>query len=358
MPSFPMLEEVRPVLFGSSVSVALGASSNPYSLVIPRQSRRLATIFLHANVTIATPTGTTSRDALEAFISQIALVASDKAGSSRTVRKAGSATLLSWNRRMLGRNGRFSLTAFGKKAAATYDIVVPIHLADPTMGETAAVKTSMPLWSTDQNGNGLGEDLRLEITLNTAAGVGLSAGTVTVNYMHANLHYYEGAEAVGYVPTELIANDREWGSGGGELTFEIPDKGWLASILHEGFTSATARGDVQASGQSFWQLFYGRSQRAVWTTKLAQELDGLFMQEFPTDIAPGSTVSETGIWMKDLVGTPYSPQSFGPGALPNLYLANAGDRAYLKGTNISANATSRFTLYKFLVNDLGVLTGA
>lgn len=355
--NFPLVKTVTPMLFGNSVSGALGSITNPQTLIIPRQARRLTTIFIHANVTIATPTSTGSRDALENLILSAELKVSDKAGSSRTRLKASSATLLSWNRRILGRNGRFSLTAFGKKAAGTYDVIIPLHVSDPSLGETAFVKTSIPLWATNADGDGLGEDARLELTWNTVAGVGLSAGTVTVNYVHASMEFLEQAEGIAYVPSELIMYDKDWGTSGGDLTFEFPEKGWLAAFLHEGFTSATARGDVMSSGQGIWRLYYGRSERFAWTTKLAQEQDGLWLQEFPTDVAPGSTVSETGVWMLDLMGTPYSPQSLSPGPIPNLYLSNAGDRAKLTGSSISANASSKITCYKFLTTDLKTLVG-
>lgn len=356
--NFPLVKQVTPMLFGSSVSGVIGSITNPQTLVIPRQARRLAHIFIHANVTIAIPTATAGRDALEGLISSAELKISDKAGSSRTARKAGSATLLAWNKRMVGRNGRSSQTAFGKKAAGTYDLFIPIHLSDVTLGETAYVKTSVPLWATNANGDGLGEDARLELNWASGlAGVGLSAGTVTVNFVHAHQHFIEQAESVQYVPTELIANDRDWGTSGGDLTYEFPEKGWLAAFLHEGFTSATARGDVQSSAQGIWRLYYGRSERWAWTTRMAQEEDGLWAQEFPTDVAPGSTVLETGVWLADLMGPSHTPQALSPGAIPNLYLSNAGDRARLQGSSISANATSRITTYKFLTDDLKTLVG-
>ncbi len=355
--NFPMIEQVVPILFGSSTSGVLGSITNPVNLVIPRQARRLATIFVHLNVTIATPTSTASRNALEGILDTVALKISDKAGSSRTRLQSNSASLLAWNKRITGRNGRFSATAFGKKAAGTYDLIIPVHVSDPTLGEVAFVKTSIPLWATDPNGNGIGEDARLELTFGNNASVGLSAGTVTVNYGHVQYHFIEMAETVGYVPSELITSLRDWGTSGGDLTYEFPEKGWLASFMVEGFTSATARGDVQSSGQGMWRIFYGRSERAVFTTKLAQEQDGLWAQEYPTDIAPGSTALETAVFMRDGMGNGFSPQALSPGAIPNLYLSNAGDRAYLRASSVSANAQSNITNYKFLVDNLATLQG-
>lgn len=361
MALFPEVTEVKPILFGSSVSTTLTTAVQPNAatLVIPRQSRRLKTLFLHANCTIASNASPpAARDGLENIFQDLRLVVSDKAGSTRTARKFNSATAIAWHRRVVGRSGRFTQAAFSKEANGTYDLIVPIHISDPSLGETAAVRTSLPLWSGASGADGVGEDVRLELALNNEASVGAeAAATVTINYLHAMQVFIEAAEQVSYVPTETLTNSREWGSAGGELQYEFPEKGWLASVLHEGFTSSTARGDVQSSGQAFWQLFYGRSQRMVFTTKLAQELDGYWMNEYPNDESTVNDVNDIGVWMLDLVNSSYGPQSLGAGALPNLYLSNNGDRAYIKGTSISANATSFFTTHKYLVNDLAALSG-
>lgn len=361
MALFPEVTEVKPMYFGSATTATIttAVQANASTLIIPRQSRRLRMVMLHCNVTIASnTTPATARDGLENIFQDIKLVVSDKAGSTRTCRKFNSASAIAWHRRMVGRIGRYTQAAFSKEANGTYDLFVPIHISDPTLGETASVRTSLPLWSGSGTGDGVGEDVRLEIALNSEANIGAeAAATVTINYLKAFLHFIEGADTVAYVPTETITNVKEWGASGGELSFEFPEKGWLASVLCEGFTSSTARGDIQSSGEGLWQLYYGRSQRMVFSTKMAQELDGNWTAEYPTDESSVADVNDNSVFMLDLVSSSYGPQAIAPGALPNLYLGNNGDRAYLKATLVSANATSFFTTHKFLVQDLSLLAG-
>ncbi len=353
---FPVIKEIRPVLFGSSSSVVLGAASNPVNLVIPRQSRRLAQIMLFATVTIATPTSTGSRDAIEGFLSEIRLIASDKAGSNRTVRKMSSSDLVAVNRRTYGKLDRFTQQAFGKKAAAQYTIALKLDVMDPLLGDTVAPKTAMPLWTTDANGDGLGEDLRLEIDVGNNASVGLSAGTVTINTLNALITYLETPAGVPYVPTEIITNLNDWGTGGGEVNWQLPEKGWLAGLVHHGFTSATARGDIGAAGNKF-QLFFGRSNRSEFTTAMAQAWDGEYQMDYPNGETTFAS-NDTGVWSYDFLHDSPIAQTIAGASLWNLYTANAGDRAYLRLTNAAANASSRITVYKILQPDLSPLVGA
>jgi hypothetical protein len=346
--------ERKPILFGGSASTTLGSGVNA-TLIIPRQARRLNVIDVQVNVTIAGPTGTASRNAIENLFPNMKVIVSDKAGSNRTARSFSSACCASTiNRRMFGKMDRYNQQAYGKKAAATYNLRFSIPFADPLAPATVKPKTSLPLWQTDANGDGVGDDVRLELTTGAIADVGLSAGTVTINSVWANLEYNTLA-GIAYYPTEIITNPVTWPAGGGEQSYSFPEKGYLATMLVENYTSATVRADIGGTGNK-WQFITGRTTLREFDSIYAQMKDGEFQQDYPQGEATFAT-NDAGVFGVDFWHNDGSNSSLAPDGLPNLYLAESGDRAYWKGTNLAASATSDITLYKILATDLSNLVG-
>lgn len=352
MSLFTPIREWKPITFGSSASVASTAVSNPTRVTIPRQSRRLEYLILHLNVTIATPTSTASRDALEGIVKEFRFKASDAGGQNREVIRAGSATLLAYHRRLVGGFGADTQECIGQKAAGTYDLFIPVHFRHPAMSEVIGHRTSLPLSSAF-----LASDPYFEFDLGTIGDIGLSAGTYTVNFARVNYRYREVPDSIAYIPSELVSNDYTWPSGGGKAVFELPENGWLAGILHEGFTSATARGDILASSGE-WKLRFGRSELDAFHQATQAEEDGWWGRQYAPDVAALLAHNDVGIWHRDLFHDSPLGEAMSAGSMLNLYGANKGDRAQLEGTNLSASVTSRITLAKFLASDPAVFLGA
>lgn len=354
MSLFVPVTETRVLTFGSATSTGAVASytGNPVRLVIPRQARRLERIVLEAQVTIATPTSTASRDALEGLLKEIRFRVSDKAGSQRPVIQAGAPALLSYHKRVVGKFGRLTAAAFGSKAAGSYTMFIPLHFRNPSMSEVFGHRTSIPLDS-----KFIGQDPVLEIDIGALADIGLSAGTFNITSLRAHLKFREVPDNIAYVPTELISNEVTWPSGGGQASYDFPANGWLAGFLLETFTSSTVRGDIlNAAGA--WKLKYGRAELQEFYLNERMEEDAWWSQDYPGDVAAVSIKNDTAqtfvnLWHDSLLGDAVSA-----GSCLNLYNDNSGDRAQLVGTSIVASATSRITNYKILTNDPATLFGA
>ena len=359
MALFPLIREVKYFPWPSGYGAfTLNASSQIQStLVIPRQSRRLETIRIHANVTIASPTSTASRDGLENIFPKIQLLVSDAAGSNRSHTSTNSATLLIRNRLNIGRLDSPTYNAFGAKAAGTYDLFFDVQIRNMLMAETIGQRTLLPLYAPV-----LSDDPKLVLTLAGLNDIGLSAGTVTVNFVNTIFSYREAPAEILYVPTEFVTNDYAWGGGSGQLTYDIPQNGLLAGILHEGFTSGTARGSILGgsggSGLGHWKLKFGRSDRQEWYDADLAAVNQLSAMALPNYSNETSVGPLTNAWMLDLLhDTPFA-EAVSPGSLYSLYSNNAGDRAQLVCTNLAAGGTSKISTYKFLTTTPGDLVGA
>lgn len=354
MSLFVPVTETRVLTFGNATSTGAVASysGNPVRLVIPRQSRRLERIVLECVVTIATPTSTASRDAIDGLLKEIRFKVSDKGGSQRPVIQAGAPSLQSYHKRVVGKLGRSTSAAFGSKAAGSYTLFIPLHFRNPSMSEIFGHRTSIPLDS-----KFIGQDPVLEIDIGALADIGLSAGTFNITSLKAHLKFREVPDSVAYVPTEFISNDVTWPSGGGQAAYDFPANGWLAGFLLENFTSATARGEIlNAAGA--WKLKYGRAELQEFSMAERIEEDGWWARDFPSDVAAVSIKNDLhqiymNLWHDSLLGDAVSA-----GSCLNLYNDNSGDRAQLVGTSLVASATSRITNYKILTNDPTVLFGA
>lgn len=341
---------------GAAIGNLSTTSIVPCQLKIERQARRLEKVRFVCNVTIAGPTGTAGRDALEGLFRELRVRVSDAAGTDRIHTKANSATLINRRRILNGNLDRYTQQAYGQKAAGTYSMEVVVYFRHPLLTETIGHRTSLPLDSAF-----LGNDVIFEIDLGTLGDIGLSAGTVTVNYIKAVPYFREVTSDVVYIPTQLFTNEVWGNTAAGEQSWTFPEDGILAGFQIEEFTSATVRGAALSTAGTFgeFQFQYNGTERESWFTIEAEMENECWVRNYGNADA-GTLDASNPAFLSDVdfLHDTEQGEALSPGSCYNLYIANAGQRARLIGTNVVANSSLKVTTYKFLTTNLGALVGA
>ena len=363
MALFPKVTEFKYFQWPSGASQSVGVSEIQSTFVLPRQSRRLERITIHANVTIASPATVTSATALENIFPKIELKVSDAAGSNRSVISTNSATLIAKDLIDTGLLDWKTRQAWGQLGAGTFDLFINVDVRNLLISEAIGIRTCLPL-----SAPALADDVRLNLTLANFADIGLAnTSTVTVNATNLIIAYREVPDTIGYVPSEFITNSYAWGGGSGNLYYDFPQNGLLAAFMVEEFSSATARGTVlggtgSGSGQGHWKFRFGRSDREEWTT-FSQMAEGQRSYlEFPSDFFGVNSIltksNANFAWIKDFLhDTPLS-EALSPASCYNLYATNAGDRAQLNCTNFASGGITLISTRKFLTTNPQDLVGA
>ena len=370
---------VRPeVIPLKSGTVATGNKDIRY--VIERQDRRLARLDFQLNVTLGgTILTTTVGDRLEGYVKNLTVKASDTGGSRRDIFSQGSATLLHWQRLHLGKLSRHQATVVGQATAGTYLLTVPLFFMHPLAMNPVGYGMSLPLWPKDNAGVGLGDDLEVNVELAAmdTAGCRLGASaTVTVNPARMIASFVElgrdGSAAAGipYIPQALVTNDFDIASTG-EQSLQIPEDGFLTSMLFEQFSNQTGtRGTALAAPLTdYYRLFYGASEVDIAIPSQCQLDDELWADSYPTDDSVlnahngsdvrSATVPSENIFTRNFWHRFPQAEARLLNSCPNLWKAGAkGDGFKIKPTNVAASTRLRVTSHKMLVNNPNILTGA
>lgn len=356
----PTVKEVRQT--SGAVVGNLGTSIIPCRLELDRfAGRRLEKIELHINVTTSGLTTSAGKDGLEGFVREARVRVSDAAGSERLAVKANSTSLLNRARFLNGDLDRHNKASWGMQGTAgTYNIIIPIYFRNPLLSELVGPKFSLPLDPAFVTSNPV-----LEVDVGTLADIGLSAGTVTVNYMRANLEYADGIPSDGsvpYIPTQFVSYDI-WNSGApsGDQEWSLPEDGQLASIQVEEFSAASTRGGALSTSGVFglWQFMYNGTVRRDGYTTLIEAMNDRWMKTVRQgDSGTVDNANPTATWEWDFFNDGDQGQAGSPGSTYSLYIAASGQRAKFRCTNLAANGWVRLSTYKLLTQNLGALIGA
>jgi hypothetical protein len=372
MSLFKRVTEIKPLL-NANATPAWG-NLNFEALRIPRQSRRLETIYLHFNVTTGGTSGANSTsisDKLEGLVQGIRLRVSDVAGSNRLLVSTNGPSCLLWHRKMNQRLGRNTQGAFGATTtatAATYDLVYPIHIRHPLINEPIGNRLSLPL-----DARFLGEDPKLELDMADAEGlIGCTnrGGSFAINAARAKLVYREVPDNIIYVPQELYTQKVDGPTAAGAWQWDFPKQGWLASFMVEGYTTKwTVRADALSAGKTadYYFLKYGRSELLHLTNLFDQEENDYWQNDLAAGndaanqalIAAGTvTRNDMACFMQDFLHDRTHDDALSPGTCINLYSDNTGDSLRLQATSLAANSGLKVTTHKFFIPSLDALVGA
>lgn len=361
-----------------------GLGNSDIKYVIERQDRRLAKLTLHCNLTIG---GTVSSltagvDRLEGLFKRISVFATDLAGSRREVFGQGSATLLHWQRTHLGKLSRHQSTVIGSSATGNYRLEVPLFFMHPLAANPIGYGMSMPLWAKNGNGVGLGDNLEVGIQVSAVNGADMSLGsggaTVTFNKVRLLADFVEigsaGSDAakIPYIPSALVTSDWDTSSSGTNQSVDVPEDGYLTSLLFEQFSSNTtgARGACLTDPQNdYYRLFYGASEIDTAIAEHCAHEDELWADSYPVDDSTlnahnssytlSASANSPNIFTKNFWHRFPQAEARLLNSCPNLWSsAGKGDGFKIKPTNIATSKRLRFTAHKFLVNNPNLVTGA
>ena len=364
MAKFQETEEIKQITFNGAAP-ALGNSN--VQLRIPRQSRWLSTILVHVNFTTGgTISATANRDYADAMISEVRLRVSDKAGPNRFLVKAPSTSLLAWHQQMHPALDRFSqqiIRNSSATAAGTYDLIVPIHIRHPQVGEPIGVRTCLPLFSSS-TGTGVADDVILELDFAaTAASLNLGASsTLTINRVSAKLIYVNAPDSIFYIPQELVSYlPAVTASTAG--SFDIPRQGYLSSLMIEEFsdTSYAVRANFLPSntGADFYSLKYARTTLKDFYLRELQARGDYHSVPKPANGSTEVAGQYPFVGLLDLLTPRPNDAAVVGDSMLSLYGDQQGDLASL-AWNAAASSSARLKLlaHKFFITDIAALQGA
>lgn len=364
MAAFQETEELRQITFNGAAP-ALGNTN--VQLRIPRQSRWLSQILVHINFTTGgTISATANRDYADGMLTEVRLRVSDKAGPNRFLVKAPSVSLLAWHQQMHSSLDRFSqqiVRNSAATAAGTYDLIVPINIRHPQVGEPIGVRTCLPLFSSS-TGTGVADDVILELDFAaTAASLNLGASsTLTINRVTAKLVYVNAPDSIFYIPQELVSYlPSVTASTAG--SFDIPRQGYLSSILLEEFsdTAYAVRANFlpNNTGADFYSLKYARTTLKDFYLRELQARGDYYSVPKPANGSTEVAGQYPFVGLLDLLTPRPNDAAVVGDSMLSLYGDQQGDLASLAWTAAaSSSARVRLLAHKFFVTDLAALKGA
>lgn len=363
MSLFPQTKTVQTLLTIGGATPSIGGQ--PVRVVIPRQSRRLQKIRVHArfNVTTALAGGADFGIGLAGLLNTVRLTVSDAAGSNRLAIDTRGATLHSLNRKWeqsQDRYTQYTASVANLAVANGYDIFWTIHVRYPVLEDPIGYRTSMPL-----DENFAKADPVLELTFPASlTDMGYTAGALTITGMRATFYWDEINDAallragkpLAYVPQELKTLDADPNG----LIWSFERGGWLAGVLVEEFTDAarTLRGSALANPLAdYYTLRYGRSDlRNFYTEEAVADDDAYAVSPSLTALTTFSG-GDHAAHLSDFLSQRPQGAIISGASMLNLYTDNAGDSVTLSASALSATGKLRITTHKFLTPDPGVLFG-
>lgn len=364
MSKFQETEEIRQITFNGA-NPALGNTN--VQLRIPRQSRWLSQILLHINFTTGgTISATANRDYADAMLSEVRLRVSDKAGPNRFLVKAPSTSLLAWHQQNHSALDRFSqqiIRNSAATAAGTYDLIVPINIRHPQVGEPIGVRTCLPLFSSS-TGTGVADDPVLELDFAaTAAALNLGASsTLTINRVSAKLIYVNAPDTIFYIPQELVSYLPSV-TAATAGSFDIPRQGFLSSLLLEEFsdTAYAVRANFLPSntGADFYSLKYARTTLKDFYLRELQARGDYYSGPKPANGSTEVAGQYPFVGLLDLLTPRPNDAAVVGDSMLSLYGDQQGDLATLAwNAAASSNARLRILAHKFFITDVAALQGA
>lgn len=356
----------------TDAGVVPGLNKTKVRLVIPRQSRRLQKIRIHArlNLTTATTIATagTSPVGLAGIWKNVKLLVSDAAGSNRAAIDTNSATLHVLNRKWEQSIGRFTAAAVAPThiICSQVDVFTTIPIRYPLLDDPIGYRTSMPM-----DENYAQADPVLELTPAAAlTDLGFNAGAAAADFTicRATLYWDEINDAamlkagkpMAYVPQEFATRDLDVNAMN---NWSIDRGGWLSGVLVEEFqdTARQFRGTaLNTVASDNYNIKYGRSDLRQWyTNEGIEDDDSWSVSPAITPVAANQQGlgGDHGAVMVDFLAQRSQGSIYSGASMLNLYTDNAGDSANLSATAMAANGRLRVSTHKFMTPDTSVLFG-
>lgn len=350
----PYVQEVTiPELNGTS-SATMGTRAE---FPIRQRGFWLDAILLNCRVVAGGTPGTKTADYLRALLKRVEVIADERSGGQRTIVSSNSAALIDYAREVYGFENPANLwTTIDTSNGSSHNIIVPIFFRNPLIPEPNAYRTSLPLPR-------YGSDPILRIELALAADISstfsLASGTgVLVRAIFCFREVIDPDNSFPHWKTELLTREFTWPGTGQQAIEDLSQVGLLAHVHQQDFVGGNKQYCLNNPYTDDYALEY-RTRPIIRASPYGlRALSGYSQQETPFVIS-GSTAaySPTATMFYDLLSELSRSDVYHLGSTLDLSLnALKGGKLRLLGSNLVANAKSRITTYKFLVDPAKALS--
>lgn len=339
-----MLFPKRPDWKTVTTAPALGGS---YSMTLSREFW-LESLIVRISVTTSAAGGTETADGIWNLLKRARMSVTDATGNRKVIDVTGAALMSYW-RNVVGSLDRASAamapgtTGADVATTTTYVLYYPIPLRHPQLQDPFGAATMLPLPR-------LSVDPVLELDLCAGADIGSTPVTISAGRIDVLLNRRDVlVPNFPYIPGELITYEKQWAASG-KGDWEIPALGTVTGILHQNYTSATAKGSVLTTAATDdWSLEYLSSIIRRHLPDFAS-----VENEYTMDLYPATWNNPSGELYWDFLTDFAGMDAFNLGSALDLNpLALNGGKARIIGSGITggANIKSMFTVHK-LFGDL------
>jgi hypothetical protein len=351
----PYVQEVTIPGLDGTASAGLGSDVN---YPIRQRGFWLDGILLNCRVQAGGTPGTKTADYLRALIKRVELTADERTDGTRTIVSAPGAALIDFAKEVFGFEQEANVWSNQDTAAnSSHNIVVPIIFRNPLLPEPNAYRTSLPLPR-------YGSDPILRVQIASATDISstfsLAAGTgVLVRAIFLYREVIDPDNSFPHWKTELVTNQYTWPGTGSQAIEDLTQVGLLAYVHQQDFVGSSKAYCLSDPYKDEYQLEY-RTRPIIRVSPYgARALSG-YSQAYTGFRLLGGTVDAyqpTATLFYDLLSELTRSDVYHLGSTLDLSLnALKGGKLRLLGSNLQANARSRITTYKFLVDPAKALS--
>lgn len=366
MAAFVITREEVPI----RVTNAVPDLGDVVTFTVKQQPRHLARVNFIAKVTVTPGAGDAvvcdpGKDGLDGVLASVVCNINDTTSGRRRCVESTGASLIAWSARKGVATDRYTKRAIkpvsGVAGAQTHWVNTPVHFMDPTLPDTVAPVTALPMYDSGDRPR-LNEELEFKLTLGPA-NLNLTTGTAALADLTAELIYLENVgPKIPYVPTSLMQYDWKFLTGGKSEPFNVEKDGYLASLLFDAYVT---------TAPDNWDWIGGDPLNAAGRILIKQ--DNTDIDEFSTlaalladdeynwaaeYIASGAGIprAQLGLtFMRDFLHTQPGTNGFLPYSMPRVWADSS--RVRLIGEDVKANAGYKVLVHKFLTPTLNTLAG-
>lgn len=336
------------------------------TFTVKQQPRHLARVNFIATITVTPGGGDAvvcgqSLDSLDGVIERVVCNINDTVSGRRRCVDAIGASLIAWSARKGVAIDRYTKRSIkpvsGVPGAQTHFVNTPVHFMDPTLPDTVAPVTALPLYD---NGNRpkLNEELEFKLDIG-AASLGLTTGTAALADLQAELIYLENVgPKIPYVPSSLMQSDWKFVTTGKSDPFDVEKDGYLASLLFDGYatTANWVGGDpLNTDGRIIMKQDNADIDEFSTLSALLADDEYNWAAQYVAS-ASGVPRGQSGItFMRDFLHTQPGTNGFLPYSMPRVWADSS--RVRLLAEDVKQGAGFKVLVHKFLTPDLNVLAG-
>ncbi len=318
-----------PLVSGTMADAAAAAlSMTPLS--IEREQKWLEALILNVSLTISTTGGTALGTATEVSALGLAGIVRDlnlevNDTSPRSVVRSNGASLveLAARERCLLSPDTLLTVTNKNLSVATYTLRIPIWIAPPSVEDPGGTYFGIPL-------AGLKQNPILKITWGKMGDYFSVVGSTALNAEVELLLRDVKDKSPMYLASEILTESFAWVAAG-KRRYELPEGGFLLSLLGQSMNNSFARGNPMNASTDEWTIYHGTEpvfNKSVVGAHVAAEEDT--MQTAATAAFPVN-----GSLFANFMADRPDAGAFSLASVPNMnLLAGGGDKVFVEASNV------------------------